>query len=399
MRDLDAEHLSDDQSAPASNKLVGLLRKYHSNFYYVNADEVLYECSLRGLLKKEGTEVLVGDWVELDNVDSATRTARVYQVLNRKNAISRPKMANVDQVLIVCSLRDPHFDPHQMDRYLTHIELAGVAPILCVSKCDLVENCAGGFTLQDIQSLYQDRLGYSLICTSIRNTDSLSRIRELTGHKITVLAGPSGSGKSSLLNALNPMLQLRVGEISEKIARGQHTTRHVELLSLSADDPTTLIADTPGFSNLKFNYVLPTQLEAVYRDFNNFRADCAFSDCLHIDENGCAVLENIDQISQTRYESYLDLIAEARLYKEQVSTTSQKQDFGYKQLDRKGKESVRILRLKEKSRDSSRRRIKQQLDLLDLTDSSETNPDKEGDAADSSGVVSDRLVETPTDSV
>jgi ribosome biogenesis GTPase len=189
--------------------------------------------------------------------------------------------------------------------------------------------------------------------------------------KITVLAGPSGSGKSSLLNALNSDLQLRVGEISEKIQRGQHTTRHVELLMPDENDDTTLIADTPGFSNLKFNTVLPVQIAKIYRDFADLREQCVFSDCLHLDEEGCAVLANQEDIAASRYASYRDLMSEARQYKAEADAASQKDEFGYKKIDRKGKNSLKILRLKGKDRDLSRRRVKQQFSQADILETSE----------------------------
>src|SRR5262249_36826832 len=147
---------------------------------------------------------------------------------------------------VVYSAHSPEFDTTQADRYLTHIELAGILPVLCISKADLIQSEA---EREAIATLYGEKLGYPLVFTSVHQSDSLARIRDLTQNKVTVLAGPSGSGKSSLLNALNPELQLRTGEISEKIRRGQHTTRHVELLALDPADPHTLIADTPGFSN------------------------------------------------------------------------------------------------------------------------------------------------------
>lgn len=344
------------------NLITGRLRKYHSNFYYVEAEGVEYECALRGLIKKEGTEPLVGDFVELDSIQPQSKTARIHRVLPRKNTISRPKLANVDQVFVVYSLKEPDFDPNQMDRYLIHIELAGLRAILCISKADLA---ATDEDLASIQTLYGDQLGYTVVFSSVRNPESLETIRQLVKDKISVLAGPSGSGKSSLLNALNPNLQLRVGEISEKIARGQHTTRHVELLTLFADQPETLIADTPGFSNLKLNYVLPERLREAFREFAPYQSACAFSDCLHVDEEGCAVLAHRADIADSRYQSYLNMLAEARQYKETVNSSSQKAEFGYKQLDRKGKDGLCILRLKEKNRDASRRVARQQVSQLE----------------------------------
>lgn len=363
-----------------ADTLQGRLLKYHSNFYYVEADGQLWECMLRGLIKKEGVEPLVGDFVLLDSLHPANRTARISQILPRHNAITRPKIANVDQVFVVYSLKDPLFDPAQMDRYLTHIELAGLTPVVCISKSDLAVDAS---ETQQIFDLYQTHLGYPVHFLSIQQQETLHALRTLTENKVTVLAGPSGSGKSSLLNALNPALKLRVGEISEKISRGQHTTRHVELLRLSETQANTLIADTPGFSHLKFNYVLPNQIEAVYREFAAYRTQCAFSNCLHLDEEGCAIREAGESIAASRYQSYRDLVTEAKEYEEAVRASSQKEEYGYKTLDRKGKESVRILRLSEKNRDASRKTWKQQVSHLDIADEDldEANADTQRNSA------------------
>ncbi len=353
----------------------GRVRKYHSNFYYVEAEGLLYECAVRGLLKKEGTDVLVGDWVTLDNVDEANGTARVFEVLPRQNEISRPKMANVDQVVVVNSLREPDFDPCQLDRYLTHVALAGLSPVICLSKADLSDSQD---ELDEIRAVYAQGLGFKVLFSSVHQPQSLEAIRREAQDKVSVLAGPSGAGKSSLLNALQPSLKLRVGDVSEKIARGQHTTRHVELLVLAAG---IYIADTPGFSNLKFNYALPEQVEAVFPDFEPFRARCAFSDCLHLDEADCAVRENLHEIALSRYESYQAIQEEAMQHRQELQSTSRKQEEAYKKLDRKGRE-VKILRLKEKDRDASRRTQRQKVSLLGQEwDEARQDEDQEGEDA------------------
>jgi ribosome biogenesis GTPase len=349
----------------------GRLLKRHSHFYYVEADGVVYECMGRGLLKKGGEEPLVGDFVELDSMDAVNRTARIHAILPRRNTLGRPRIANADGVLVVCSLKEPNFDPLQTDRYLTHVELAGLTPVLCVTKADLADNPA---ELEGIAALYGDRLGYRVVFTSTRRPETLDALRDCLQGRVMVLAGPSGSGKSSLLNALNPALRLRVGDISGKIGRGTHTTRHVSLLSLSPDDPDTLIADTPGFSNLRFDTILPARIESVYRDFVPLRSGCAFSDCLHINEEDCAVRAHLaqsgqavqdgDAIAESRYTGYLALIAEAREAEEALKTAGQKDEPGYKVLHRKGREALHILRLKEKNRDAARNTRKQQVNRL-----------------------------------
>lgn len=316
---------------------------------------MVFECFLRGLLKKEGTEILVGDWVELDNVEESNKTARIVNVLPRQNDLTRPKIANVDQVFIVHPYQEPVFSPYQLDRYLTHVELAGLTPVVCISKCDLA---AQPSDLEEIQALYQDRLHYPVLFTSVHRPETLAPFRDAAREKVSVLAGLSGAGKSSLLNALKPVLSLKVQEVSEKLSRGQHTTRHVELIEM---EQGMYVADTPGFSNLKFNYVMPEEIEAIYRDFEPFREDCEYSNCLHVDEPGCAVLAHLEEISQTRYESYREVLLEAQAYHEEMKSQSQKNEYGKKTLHRKGKDDLQIVRLKEKAREASRRTMKQAL--------------------------------------
>lgn len=329
--------------------------KYHSNFYYVEHQGVLYECMAKGLLKKEGVEILVGDAVCLDSFNETNHTARITSVETRLNMLTRPKIANVDQVVIVHPLEEPTFSPYQLDRYLTHVELAGLKPVICISKCDLAQTQAD---LDSIRNTYETTLGYPVTFTSVHQPDTLNDLWTMAENKVSVLAGLSGAGKSSLLNRMNPEFKLKVQEVSEKISRGQHTTRHVELLEVRSD---TYMADTPGFSNLKFSYVMPEQVEAIYKDFAPYRESCEFSNCLHLDEPGCHVLEKLSEISETRYQSYQDMIAEARLYEQEQQSTSSKNEFGHKTLHRKGREDLQILKLKEKSREGSRRTMKQEI--------------------------------------
>lgn len=340
---------------PASPLTEARILKYHSNFYYAESDGVVYECFLRGLLKKEGADILVGDRVTLDSVDFGNRTGRIHQVMDRKNVLSRPKIANVDQVIVVHPFQEPMFSPSQLDRYLTHSELAGITPIVCISKCDLAPSEAD---LSPIFQLYEEALGYRVIATSVHHPETLETFLAESRNKVSVLAGLSGAGKSSLLNALCPSLTLKVQEVSEKLSRGQHTTRHTELLEVETN---TFIADTPGFSNLKFNTVPPEAIEQVFRDFAILREACEFSNCLHEEEPGCNVQVRLKDIAPSRFESYRDLLAEARLYAQEAQARSQKSEYGYKTLQRKGKEDVRILRLKEKVREGSRRTQKQEI--------------------------------------
>jgi len=337
----------------------GRLVRYHSNFYYVDVltgdIEQTYECSLKGLLKKASDQdLLVGDWVELDNLDISQFTGRICQILPRDNNLTRPKIANVDQVIVVYSIQQPAFDSQQLDRYLTHATLAGIPVAICLSKCDLAESEAD---ITAIQSLYHETLGYPLIATSIQQPDRLEQFQKLAARQVTVLAGPSGVGKSSLLNALKPDLQLRVGEVSDKIERGQHTTRNVSLIKIQ---PDTFVADTPGFSHLKFDTVLPIQIAEAFPEFAE--ANCEFRDCLHMpDSEGC---DREGHISESRYTSYCAFVAEAMNYKLHAQQSSSKEEFGFKQTNQ-----ANILKLKSKNRQVSRRTERQQVNsLLDSED-------------------------------
>lgn len=324
---------------------IGRLVRYHSNFYYVAVDDQEYECSLKGLLKKS-SELLVGDWVELDNVDESQKTARIVQLMPRENSLSRPKISNVDQVIVVYSIQQPAFDAQQLDRYLTHATLAGIPVAICLSKCDLAQS---EYEVEAIRTLYENRLGYSMITTSLQQPEPFQR---LTEQHVTVLAGPSGVGKSSLLNAVKPDLQLRVGEVSDKIERGQHTTRHVALIKIQAE---TYVADTPGFSHLKFDTVLPVQIAEAFPEFS--AVDCGFRDCLHLpDSEGC---DREGHISESRYTSYCAFVAEAMSFKQQSQQTSSKEEFGFKQTNQ-----ANILKLKSKNRQASRRTERQQVSSL-----------------------------------
>jgi ribosome biogenesis GTPase len=362
--------------------LQGRLLKRHSQFYYVEAAGVLYECMGRGMLKKANIEPMVGDFVTLDSVEKERKTARIGSILPRKNNLGRPNVSNADGVLVVCSWREPAFDFTQTDRYLTHVALSGLEPTLCITKTDLSEDSD---ELKAMVSLYA-RLSIPVECLAVKRDGVPETLRQRMQGRMLVLAGPSGSGKSSLLNALNPRLKLRIGEVSDKNARGRHTTRHASLLQINSEDPTTLVADTPGFSNLRFDYALPADIEAIFPDFAPYRSDCQFSNCLHIIENGCQVREHLAEIAPSRYLSYQTLIDEAREYEATLRNSSSKMERGYKSLDRKGAQSIQILRLQEKNRDAARNTLRQQVQQI-LFDQAEE--EKEEDMSDELELVDD----------
>ncbi len=348
-----------------SELVSGRLRTYHANYYYVDVDGELYECFLKGVLKKalkaQEADIYVGDWVYLNNVDSNAKTAFIASIGERQNKITRPKVSNVDQVVVVHPIVNPEFDFYQADKYLMHARLAGIPTLLCVTKSDLTDETT---VFNQIKETY-DAIGIPVVITSIYDDTSLAQLRELLKGKTSVLAGPSGAGKSSLLNAIQPELDLKVAEVSGKIGRGQHTTRNVSLIPLSHIDNDTFVTDTPGFSHLTFNYVLPADLESAFNDFDAYRSECDFSDCLHADdtpEEQCGVKQQLDNgIAAQRYQNYLSMLKEAFEYKETLAQSSNKRNEGFKKLDQKGAKALQILKLNERARDTSRKTKRQKM--------------------------------------
>ncbi|MGE0199457.1 MAG: ribosome small subunit-dependent GTPase A [Candidatus Melainabacteria bacterium] len=362
----------------ATDSMTGLLRKYHANFYYVALGERTYECSLKGVLKKaltaEEDSLYAGDLVDVDTVDPETGTARIVAVHPRRTVIHRPKIANVDQAVIVFPLRQPAFDAHAVNVLIMHVMLAGLQPVLCISKSDLAGQDAGTVDPAAIERLYHQQLGIPVVFTSIFDAQSLLPLKTQLAGRLSVLAGPSGAGKSSLLNQLDPSLSLKVGEVSARIARGQHTTRHVELLTMPALGPDTWVADTPGFSNLTLDDATPAAIEAAMPDFVPWRASCAFSDCLHLPETpDCAVRAHIGDLDPQRYTSYLAMLTEARTADEKRKAQSSKTAQGTKTRHGKGREEISILRLSGRQRAASRRTQRQA--TRNLADSNQTDDD------------------------
>lgn len=345
-----------------SGQTVGRVISIQNNYYYVQYDNETWTCFLKGNLKKETRQnpenaVMVGDWVELDSIDNSNQSARIVEPVNRNNHLLRPKVANVDKAVIVYPAKEPEFDPVQVDRYLAKIKLANLIPVLCISKCDLIDETD---SLKPIITFYQDALKISVYNTSIHQESSIKPLLDALKNTISVLAGPSGAGKSSILNTVKPELDLEVKEVSEKIGRGQHTTRHVSLIELSEN---TLVADTPGFSHLNFDDILPQDIQALYPEFDQF--NCDFSDCLHREEEtGCAVRGNLNSILPSRWESYQAILQDSLKHKQVLQESSSKDEYGHKTLNKKGEKDLKILKLKSKDRSGSRRTRRQELSTL-----------------------------------
>ncbi|WP_281887780.1 ribosome small subunit-dependent GTPase A [Paenibacillus sp. YYML68] len=302
----------------------GLIVKALSGYYYVlsetSGESESIQCRARGVFKKRGITPLVGDRVVYELTDNGEGT--VTEVLPRSSELVRPPIANVDQTVLVFSISEPAMNVPLLDKFLVHTESAGLDTIICLTKRDLLpgsgsdsehgdKGATGGESdLEDVIRLYQS-IGYPVIVTSAHEGIGVQEIVERLAGRISVFAGQSGVGKSSLLNAMIPGLRLETNAISMKLGRGKHTTRHVELLRLPGGG---IVADTPGFSQLDFLQVDADSLGSCFREFAPLAAECRFRGCLHLHEPDCKVQEAKEdgRIAASRYSSYIQFLEEIR---------------------------------------------------------------------------------------
>lgn len=287
----------------------GLLIKAISGFYYVQEGDVVRQCRARGVFKKNGITPLVGDRVVFEPIGS--KEGVVEEVLPRKNELVRPPVANLDQAVLTFSVKEPDFNSKLLDRMLVQVERIGLPAAIIFTKADLVDDPA---IVERWMQPYRD-MGYLTAAVSVRSEQGLAEVRDLLQGKLSGLAGNSGVGKSSLLNRLLPDLNLNVGEISQKLGRGRHTTRHSEIYRLFED---TYVIDTPGFSTLEFAELEPERLAECFRDIWDISHDCKYRGCLHESEDGCAVRTAAEsgKLNKGRYAHYLEFLAEVKEAKE-----------------------------------------------------------------------------------
>lgn len=286
----------------SENLVEGMVVRAFSGFYYVHDGRGEWECKLRGRFRHEKQQVLVGDRVELRPTQG--QAGVIEKLIPRHSALVRPPVANVDQAVIVFAVREPDPNPGLLERFLITAAMNRIDPVICFNKVDLTVD-------GQVELVARYRENFRVVVTSAKTGVGLDGLRQMLCGRVSVFAGPSGVGKSTILNALLPDLHLKTGTISEKLKRGKHTTRHVELIALPEGG---LVADTPGFSSLDLPDLKPEELASYFPEMEDYTASCYFTGCLHHKEPGCAVREAVEsgRIKEARYQQYLDFLGELR---------------------------------------------------------------------------------------
>ncbi|MBS4539742.1 ribosome small subunit-dependent GTPase A [Clostridium sp. D2Q-11] len=288
--------------------LEGIIIKGIGGLYYVKTDKGLYECKARGLFRKDKIKPLVGDKVliELNDIDDM---GYIMEIKERDTVLIRPPVANVNQVIIVFALKDPSPNLWLLDRFLILAEKENLDAVICFNKIDLLEKDE----LEKINNIYNNS-GYEIINTSTKQEEGIEELKKVLKDKISVFAGPSGVGKSSLLNTIQPNLKLQTGEISEKTKRGKHTTRSSQLMELYFGG---WVVDTPGFSSLDINFIEENELQDYFPEILEYSVDCKFNDCKHYKEPKCGVKDALEEgkISEERYNNYLMFLDEIKNFR------------------------------------------------------------------------------------
>lgn len=285
----------------------GKIVKGIAGFYYVHvAGSGIYECKAKGIFRKDKKKPLVGDNVRIDILDPEEMTGNITEILPRKNALIRPAVANVDQAVVIFAATRPAPNFNLLDRFLIMMESQQVPAVICFNKTDLTTQTE----LEELADVYR-QTGYQVIFTSAEEESGLAPLRQVLSGKTSTVAGPSGVGKSSLINLLAPGTHMETGAISEKIDRGKHTTRHSQLIPIAED---TYIMDTPGFSSLSVEFYEKEELWYLFPEFREHEPYCKFTGCSHVSEPSCGVKDAVGdgQISKERYENYVSFYKELK---------------------------------------------------------------------------------------
>lgn len=287
--------------------MTGKIIKGIAGFYYVHTVEAgIYECKAKGIFRKNKTKPLVGDNVEIDILDADKKIGNVVKILERKNELVRPSVANIDQAVIIFSIVNPKPNFNLLDRFLATMEYLDIEAVICFNKKDI----ASEEDLEYIKNEY-GKTKYKIIYTSTKLNEGIDELKEVLYGKTSTVAGPSGVGKSSIINLLQSEIVVQTGEISEKIERGKHTTRHSEIININDN---TYIMDTPGFTSFYLDGIEANELRNCFPEFFDYEDKCRFNGCVHVNEPDCGIKAalNNGKISKLRYENYKELYNELK---------------------------------------------------------------------------------------
>lgn len=285
----------------------GKIIKGIAGFYYIYAEDGnIYECKAKGIFRKDNFKPLVGDNVEITVLNEEEKEGSVTSILPRRNSLIRPAVANVDQAFLIFAMENPKPNFLLLDRFLIMMEQQKIPVVICFNKKDVGEK-------EEMEKLYEiyTGCGYRVVLSSTYEGEGMDEIREILNGKTTVVAGPSGVGKSSITNCMQGEVQMETGEISKKLKRGKHTTRHSQVIPV---EKNTFLVDTPGFSSLYLTDMKEEELRDYFPEFVMYEPQCRFQGCMHIHEPGCAVKKALSEgkISQQRYDNYLALYEELK---------------------------------------------------------------------------------------
>ncbi len=287
----------------------GTIIKGIGGFYYVKTDDGIFSCRARGKFRKQSTTPMVGDIAEIEVIDSEKQEGYVISILPRKNQLFRPLVSNIDQLLITFAAESPEPSLALIDKLTITAMSKNIPCAICINKCDLNPDIA-----KEYAKIYK-LAGFLVLMVSAQTGENVSAVKDLLKDKTTALAGSSGVGKSSLLNAIGESFNLATGQVSDKIQRGKHTTRHTELFPLSFGG---FVFDTPGFGSFEIEDITYRDLAALFPEIKKSEGGCRFSGCSHIKEPDCSVKKALEngEIAQSRYESYITLYEELKKIKE-----------------------------------------------------------------------------------